>query len=373
MSIKEKIKASIFISSYLDTLGSFDGRWEFNFGKTINTNLQSSSVNFEILHHFFSLGGFSNIDISKWKSSDDTIMMIATGLGTLKGGKEEDYIDEYLKIVDKLKEEKRFPGNTTMDSLEFIRTNRTIDKLKYDTSMGGNGASMRTGIIGIINHKESDVDLIISQSITASRVTHNYSIGFLGGLVASLFANFGMRGIHFLDWFDELFKLEKKIDEFMKNTNINNRYIEDKIYFFNKLKEYKEKKIDKYLLNPLDFQIFSERVSSLKSYNNYGSNNEMSRFGASGLSSVIVAYDAILMSHRSTKYPFEKNKLDVSLDSFIFYSTLHFGDNDTTGAIAGIFYGSIYGSTNFDTSKFKQLEFFDEINKLINFIEKSLD
>ena len=134
--------------------------------------------------------------------------------------------DNILFFKKFLKEEKRFPGNTTMDSLEFIRTNRTIDKLKYDTSMGGNGASMRTGIIGIINHKESDVDLIISQSITASRVTHNYSIGFLGGLVASLFANFGMRGIHFLDWFDELFKLEKKIDEFMKNTNINNRYIE---------------------------------------------------------------------------------------------------------------------------------------------------
>ena len=369
MSIKEKITASIFLSSYLDTLGSFNGRWEFNFGKSINNNLQSSSVNLEIIHNFFSLGGFSNIDISKWKSSDDTIMMIATGLATIAGGKEENYIEEYLKIVDKLKEDKRFPGLTTMDSLEFIRTNRSINKLKYDPTMGGNGASMRTGIIGIINHKESDIETIISQSITASRVTHNYSIGFLGGLVASLFANFGMRGIHFLDWFDELFKLEKKIDVFMKNTNINSKYIEDKIYFFNKLKEYKEKKIDRYLLNPLDFEMFNDRVESLKLYNNYGSDNMMHRFGGSGLSSIIIAYDAILMSHRSKEYPFEKNKLDVSLDSFIFYSTLHFGDNDTTGAIAGIFYGSIYGSMHFDLSKFKQLEFHDEIKKLINLID----
>jgi ADP-ribosylglycohydrolase len=255
-----------------------------------------------------------------------------------------------------------------MDSLEFIRTNRSINKLKYDKSMGGNGASMRTGIIGIINHKESDIELIIEQSIIASRVTHNYSIGFLGGLVISLFANFGMRGIHFLDWFDELFKLEIKIDKYMKSTNIYSNYVQDKLYFFNKLKEYKENKINKYLLNPKDFINFKDRISSLKSYNNYGSNNDMSKFGASGLSSVIVAYDSILMSHRSTEYPFDKNKLVVSLDSFIYYSTLHFGDNDTTGAIAGILYGSIYGLKNFDISKFKQLEFFDELNQLINLI-----
>ena len=40
MSIKEKITASIFLSSYFDTLGSFNGRWEFNFGKSINNNFK---------------------------------------------------------------------------------------------------------------------------------------------------------------------------------------------------------------------------------------------------------------------------------------------------------------------------------------------
>ena len=79
--------------------------------------------------------------------------------------------------------------------------------------MGGNGAAMRTGIIGIILHKEEDIENVIKFSITASRVTHNTTLGFLGGLVSALFANFGMREIHFLDWFEELFKLEKKIDK----------------------------------------------------------------------------------------------------------------------------------------------------------------
>lgn len=372
MSIKEKISASIILSSYLDTLGSYNGNFEFNFGKVATNNLQASAVNYEILHIFFALGGFSKIDLTNLKSSDDSIMMIATGSALLLGGKEINFIEEYLKIFELLKEKDRYPGITTMDSLEFIRTNRSINKLKYDKKMGGNGAAMRTGIIGIILHKEEDIENVIKFSITASRVTHNTSLGFLGGLVSALFANFGMRKIHFLDWFEELFKLEKKIDKYMETTNIFNQYMEDKEFYFDSLKDYKEKKIDKYLLNPSSFQKFNDRIESLGQYNHYGPENKMSLFGASGLSSIIVAYDSILMSHRSKEYPFEREKLEVSLDSFIFYSTLHFGDSDTTGAIAGIFYGSIYGFKDFDSSKIEQLEFKNQINELIQLIEKAV-
>lgn len=373
MSIKEKISASIILSSYLDTLGSKDGKWEFNMGKAATNTIQASSINYEILHEFFALGGFSNIDITNWKSSDDTILMIATGFASLLGGKEKNYIEEYLKVFDILKEEFRFPGHATINSLEFIRTNRSIDKLKYDRSLGGNGAAMRTGIIGLINNKKEDIDGIIELSITASRVTHNHSYGFLGGLVSSLFSSFGMRGIHFLDWFDELFKLEEKIDKFMKTTNIYNNYIEDKDNFFDKLRDYKEKKIDKFLYNPKDFIKYNDRIKSLEPYNDYGSDNLLNKFGSSGLSSVIVAYDSILMSHRcKNEYPFKKEKLEISFDSFIFYSTLHFGDSDTTGAIAGIFYGSIYGFKHFDQSMVKQLEFKKEINDLIEMITSKM-
>ncbi len=378
MSIKEKISASIILSSYLDTLGSYNGSFEFNFGKLATNNMQASAVNYEILHLFFALGGFSKIDLTNLKSSDDSIMMIATGVALLLGGKEINFIEEYLKIFELLKEKDRYPGITTMNSLEFIRTNRSINKLKYDKNlMGGNGAAMRTGIIGIILHKEEDIENVIKFSITASRVTHNTTLGFLGGLVSALFANFGMREIHFLDWFEELFKLEKKIDKYMETTNIYNQYMEDKEFYFDALKDYKEKKIDKYLLNPSSFLIFNDRIESLRQYNDYGNNygkgdSKMDFFGASGLSSIIVAYDSILMSHRSKEYPFEKEKLEVSLDSFIFYSTLHFGDSDTTGAIAGIFFGSIYGFKDFDSSKIQQLEFKNQINELIQLIEKAV-
>lgn len=372
MSIKEKIFASIYLSSYLDTLGFNNGHWELNFNKVINNVKEAAYINMEIMHQFFSFGGFSNINISKWKSSDDSIMMISTILASISGGKEENFIEQYLNDFDKLKDIERIPGNQTLNSLEFIRNKRSIDKLNYDSSAGGNGAAMRTGVIGILNHKEDDVEGIIEMAITASRVTHNYYLGFLSGLNVALFANFGMRNIHFLDWFDEFFKLENKIDEYMKKTNIYKEYLNDKDKYFDFLRGYKERRVNKFKFNPVEFTNFKDRIESLDEYNNYGRDINYSRFGMSGLSSVIVAYDSLLMSHRSDEYPFEKEKLKVSFDSFVFYSTLHFGDNDTTGAIAGIFYGSIYGYKNLDKSKFEQLEFYEVISKLLLTIEKKL-
>ncbi len=375
MSIKDKIKGCIILSSYLDTLGFNNGKWEFNYGSKILSNLKESAVvNMFIIHEFFALGGFSKINVSNMNASDDTIMMMANGLALLRGGKESDFIDEYLKVYDKLKEPKRGSGFGTLNSLELLRTNRSIKKIPYNDNMGGNGAAMRSGIIGVLGY-DDNYENLIKLSILSSRLTHNFSLGFLGGLAVTIFTNFGMKNIPFLEWFNEFFKLEDKIDNYMKTTNIYSEYLSDKEYFFDKMKEYNERRIKsfKYKNTKQEFSMFQDRYEALETYNKYGKNYEdYSRFGASGLSSLIVAYDSLLMSHNSNESPLDLNNLDVSLDSLIFYSTLHFGDNDTTGSIAGMFYGSIYGLKGFDVNKINQLEFSFQMNQLIERIEKKL-
>ena len=371
VSLKEKVSASIFLLSYFETLGFNNAEWEFNYGNNnLNIN-QAGYVWINIIHHFFALGGFSNINITNWNSSDDTILAIGTGLACLKGGTEKDYIKEYINLIDTLKDNKRLSGINTLNVLEFMKRANSINKLDYKETMGGNGAAMRTSIIGLIYYKENQLDKLIENSIIASRVTHNYSLGFLGGLVTALFTSFGIRNIPIWEWVDKLLEIYNQgyIDKYMKKTNIYKKYLADKDFFFDKWLQYQEQKLSKFKFKPNDFIHFENRIESLDDYNDYkGKRNkeDYSRFGSSGLSCVLVAYDALLMSINSKEniIPINLDKTTISIDSLIFFSCLHFGDNDTTGAVAGAWYGSVYGFLNFDQDRLKQLEFYHQLKNI---------
>jgi REP element-mobilizing transposase RayT len=62
------------------------------------------------------------------------------------------------------------------------------------------------------------------------------------------------------------------------------------------------------------------------------------------------------------------NELKYNWESLVFFTTLHFGDNDTTGAIAGMWFGALrgYDEVNKNVSKIiNMLEFKKQIKKLI--------
>ncbi len=376
-NIKDKIKASIYLHSYFDTLGYGNGNWEFNDGKTmIGNEVEASYIYLHLVHQYFALGG-QDISIKKLIASDDTIMLIATGKACLIGGSEKDYIDEYLKILDLLKDDKRSSGIGTLNTLEKIKRAKSIEKLDYTEKGGGNGAAMRTSVIGLIYNKKDDIDKILENSIIASRVTHNNSLGFLGGLVTALFTNYAIRDIPPWEWSINLLDLYKsgKIDEFMKKTNIYQKYSQDKDMFFDKWEQYNEQKITTFKdIRPINEVSFNKRLKFLEEYNDYQTQGKQNlfRYGGSGASCVIVAYDSLLMSYGSNSWPLGNFKeLKISLDSLIFFSCLHFGDNDTTGAVAGAWYGALYGFKNFDQSKLKDLEFNQDLDNLTKKIIQS--
>jgi hypothetical protein len=58
------------------------------------------------------------------------------------------------------------------------------------------------------------------------------------------------------------------------------------------------------------------------------------------------------------------DKLMYSWQNLVFLSTLHFGDNDTVGAIAGMFFGALRGFDGISIKVLNMLEFKDEIKKL---------
>jgi len=379
-----KIESAIMIASYLDTIGFKNGQWEFNYFKNNTTqNIDNAIIsNFTIIHHFMSLGGFSKIDITNWKSSDDTLLIIATIKALIDGAEEKDFINRYIEIYNELLKEERMSGYQTKKSIDYLKKITTKNQISYlnmitfDKNMGGNGAAIRTGPIGIYYSK--NLDKLISTSIICSRLTHNIPIGYLGGLLSALFTSYAYNNIHPLLWIDKLLELikNKKIINYINSTDIGNKHDKEINQYFSYWFKYKETRFNDIITfrGKSQFIFPNERFIALSEYvidyNNCGKFN----FGCSGLDSIIYTYDCLLMSI----IPNEKLEIDIknsnyNSELFLFLTALHIGDSDSTGAIGGFWYGALIDFNGFDINKIKKIEYYQELKKLSNNFIKSVN
>jgi ADP-ribosylarginine hydrolase len=370
----EKISASLVLGSYLDTLGFNNGVWEFNYNFNVKTLNDAIAINYEILNNFFIMGGF-NIDISDWIASDDTIMMIATMKACHKGGNINNFISEYIKILPALEDKKRISGITTLNSLRILAKTKNPKKIHYSDKMGGNGAAMRTHYIGIFF---KDINKIIETSLIASRLTHNYPLGFLGGMTTALFTHYAINNIEPWKWCDLLIELNENrtIDNIIKKmtefNDIFDKYMEDKEEFWTPFYKFRERRVKHFHTRGNEFIYGASRFTDLIEicYNINVNDNikpfQYDKFGGDGAAAIIIALDSILLSIIS-----KNNEHDINLDkpdtlkynwqSVIFFSTLHFGDNDTVGAITGMLYGALRGYDGVDRKIINMLEFKKEL------------
>lgn len=380
MSKLENIEASLLISSYLDTIGFYNGIWEFNYDSYVKNINDALSVTYKIVHHYMSLGGFNNISIKKLIASDDTILLMATLKGILDGGNEIDFINRYIEIYNILLDKKRGSGIQTLSSISFLKKiiqkheDSYLQLIPIEKTMGGNGAAIRTGVIGI--YYAHNIDDIINKSITASRLTHNIPMGYLGGFISALFASYAFNGIHAWLWIENLLELieNNKILNYINSTDIGNNHDKDiKLYFSYWFQYYETRYND--ILNYRHKQTFLYPKDRLQSFENYitfskfkqGDEQHWSYFGGSGLDSIIYSYDCLLMSLTiDDNGMIIKTNPIYNLDLLIFYSCLFIGDSDSIGSIVGLWYGLLMGYTNFDRNKLKDLEYYNEIKILSN-------
>lgn len=373
-NIKEKIEASIMLSSYLETIGYKNGSWEFNYMIETNTLPDNSIMWITLLHHYMILGG-NDIDITGFNSSDDTILIIATAEAVSKDGGIKNYIKEYLDSYELLNDGKRQTGLSTLKSLKELK--RGI-RIKEESSMGGNGAAMRTGPIGLLWYK--DYEKVIEESIIASCITHNYYLGFLGGMVTALFTSFAMKNIVPYKWVEELLELYK--NKIIHKYYPKDHNIDDLNVYMNYWKRYQETRINKLKhKNALKSFIFPEdrtefllgyfpdpkiQALVLKGESLKKINFPFNKIGSSGIDSCIYAYDCLLMS----MYTPDTNTIDLdniafNFNTFMTLVTVHPGDNDTTAAIGGTWYGAYMGFEGFNNyDKLKKLEFYKELKKV---------
>ena len=348
---KKQLYSLMVCASYCDTIGFKNSDWEFNFGMEIQTLDQFYIATNTILENYIYLGG-KNIDISDLIASDDTILLLAT----LKGIKLHNHRQAIMDYKNLLEENKRYSGINTLEQLKWIQKNP--DKfVSYNEQAGGNGAAIRTAPIGIVF---DDIGQVIYNSIFNSIQTHNQVLGYLGGMAVASITFFAKNKIKPTLWFDELIKLEdlKKIDHVIENSNYPDvkKYTLGKDSFWNKIRDYHEFRIPKILKRTFEKNIDRYRYLLRLLRPNY-LNSKFVHLGASGLEAIILSYEAILLSYNE-----KKNLIDF--DKLIYYGVLHFGDNDSTGAIVGAWYAAFHNSVpeHIQTNK---LEFIEDIKKNI--------
>ena len=140
----------------------------------------------------------------------------------------------------------------------------------------------------------------------------------------------------------KLLSLIKLIEDFLKNTEINN--FENHI-----LKMFKSE----------------GKIGVCKKY--FNKMNRYDKMGGSGLEGPIIAYDNLLLSAiPDNDMVVNIDKPKFNWDTFLYNNIFFFGDNDSISAISGSWYGAYLGLDECPMNKVKELEFYKDLNKLIH-------
>ena len=250
---KSKYDSILLLHALGDTLGFYNGIFEFNFFSSD----QNYKITMEIVFEFIKLGGYSGINLEKWNVSDDTMFHIAVAKSLLKINSKNSkkskttLLDKDLLIIKKefktifdlistTQNEKIFDliksnnidpdkffkykfrgiGSTTLNNISNKDLHIKPTKSNIKTS-GGNGCAMRTLCIGLVFH--NDLDKLIEYSIKSSMITHINPIGFLGGLTSAYFIYLALNRIDFYKWTYMLIDLvsSSKVSSYIDETNFD--------------------------------------------------------------------------------------------------------------------------------------------------------
>ncbi len=353
--MEKRYEACMVLHAMGDTIGFNNGKWEFMPGGSEKVH--------EKVNQFVDYGGINYVPQKGWRISDDTIMHLKTAYSLLENYNSMNTLGKifrkkYIEAFDEFNKEepeKRAPGITLIKNLDKMKAGLKWNELEYDFYYGGSGAAMRSACIGLAYHGEENREKLIQVSIESSRITHNSTTGYLGGFTVALFTAFAIENIDIKKWphlLVDLFRME--IPKYIRSANRDIQYFtEDHHHFLGKWKRYIDEKFDDEG-NPIYKRSSKNLIWRTQYYHNtFSDKGPKDEFfpGSAGDDSTIIAYDCLLDS-------------DFKWEKLVFYAMLHGGDTDTTGCIAGAWYGAIkeYGDVPIDL--LDRIERYNEIKKV---------
>lgn len=259
----------------------------------------------------------------------------------------------------------RAPGKTTGKAIKVLRPDGSNwQQIGFQDGSGGCGAAMRTACIGLAFPFPSQLEALVGVSIEAGRITHHHPTGFLGGLTASLFTAYACQGLEPRSWGARLLQVIDSVAiPYLRTAREAERNLAALDFFVGAWRSYvKLRGIEDGKSEPRfpgEYGVV-ERDNFYREISSRGWGGELSKLcnsftrccaGASGHDSVLIAYDALL-------------GCKGSWSELCYRSCLHGGDSDTTGSIAGAWFGALYGFQGVPRCNYASSEFFGEASKL---------
>lgn len=340
---KKKILITAFIySMYFNTIGFNDGKWEKNFNVFVNSINQAIEYNYRYLVEFLKQGDIY-LNLKNKKTSIDIVLLLISITSTFTTAKFKSLL---LDNKDKILDVKRDSGKTLELAFKYLEDG----SIPIDKRFSNNKSLILPLPYGIIMESYQD---IIFNSYNIVRFTNNYTIDILAGISSTLIANFALEGIPPNKWLKKLLSMENEI-----NKILDKKYHGNENLFWNKIKDYQDYRL-KYIktnkfFNPkYQIETFIQLFTRKKfNQNNYG------EIGFEPIDGLLWAFESIITS-------FNEKEDTFNLRDLIINSSLHVGDNDTTGTLAGFWYGCYLKKISHDKIRFQDLEFYQEINDML--------
>ena len=176
---KEKYIACFLLHALGDTIGYKNSIWEFNYNIE---NYNDSRETIEIISEFIKLGGITDINLSGWLVSDDTLINYEIGkfILNIKDKMTEknilDLKDEIIGMFNYQVENdiERGFGVTTVNAIQKWTDHNDERYTKYNETSGGSGCTMRTFPIGLRYYKDEDIDKLIDLYYKQPKVLYEH-------------------------------------------------------------------------------------------------------------------------------------------------------------------------------------------------------
>lgn len=349
-SMQSQYEACLLLGAVGDAMGYNNGRWEFE--------RRGETIHLEVLEQ----GGLAAIDLRSFRVSDDTVMAIATSTALLEADEKisSDYLfpimaAHYIECMKDMKG--RAPGTCTTQSL------RTLEKdgvengylTVFNPNGGGCGAAMRAVPIGLrFPHAHQYKDLI-RVAVESGRITHHHPTGYMGSVAVALFTSLAIRRVPIEEWgmilMNSIKDVKSYIEETQHEVQLNLRHI---VTFEKTWCNYL---LERNLFNGLGPVMFPDEYGVKERDTFYHSLNSSGWGGCTGIDAPLIAYDALLGSGANWIKLCER-------------AMLHGGDSDSTGILAGSWYGLIYDMNTVPLRHYANIEKKDVLCKLANQLYK---